>query len=123
MDASAPSSPVGCRGMSMTTRTITTRVLLARAREHGRVLRTLGDGVEWSVLTWSQVVGDPEWVYHLAAREACTMAATRFLAGARSLRDHGLDDLSRPGGGAPWRVFGRLGGARQSHLRQRSDVW
>jgi hypothetical protein len=135
----------------MTTRTITSRVLLARAREHGRVLRTLGDGAEWSVLTWSEAVGDPEWVYHVAAHDACRVAATRFHAGAHSLRDHGVDDLrsndctpsdvvlrgagvlgpgsgngsieaelvyrggSRPSGGAAWRVFGRLGGARESH--------
>jgi hypothetical protein len=84
----------------MTARTITTRVLVARAREHGRALTTLGDAVEWSGMAWSDVVGDPEWVYNATARDACTTVAARFLAGTQGVRHRGVDDLG-PNDAAP----------------------
>lgn len=71
----------------MTARAVTTRVLVARAREHGRALTTLGDSVEWSGMLWSEVVGDPEWAYNAAARDACTAVAARL---------RGVDDLRSP---------------------------
>jgi hypothetical protein len=96
-----PGSLAGGSGRtSMTARTITTRVLVARAREHGRALTTLGDSVEWSGMAWSEVVGDPEWVYNATARDACTTVAARFLAGTRGVRCGEVDDL-RPSGTAP----------------------
>jgi hypothetical protein len=76
----------------MTSRTITTRALMARAREHGRALTTLGDSVEWSGMAWSEVVGDPEWVYNATARDACTAVAARILAGTRGVRYPEVDD-------------------------------
>jgi hypothetical protein len=79
---------------------ITTRMLVTRARDHGRVLTTLGDAVEWSGMAWSEVVGDPEWVYNLTARDACTTVAARFLAGTRGVPRRGGDDL-RPNDAAP----------------------
>jgi hypothetical protein len=115
----------------MTARTVTTRMLMARAREHGRALTTLGDAVEWSGMAWSEVVGDPEWVYNATARDACTTVAARFLAGTRGVRHRGGDDL-RPNDAAPRAVelragpvlrrgsagrlaLGWLGGGRRSH--------
>jgi hypothetical protein len=114
----------------MTARTVTTRMLVARAREHGRALRTLGDAVEWSGMAWSEVVSDPEWRYNATARDACTAVAARLLAGTQGIRHRGVDDL-RPdaaprvvelrGGpvlrrGSPGRMgLGWLGGGRRSH--------
>jgi hypothetical protein len=86
----------------MTARMVTTRVLVARAREHGRALTTLGDSVEWSGMAWSDVVGDPEWAYNAAARDACTAVAARF---------RGVDEL-RPADAAPRAVD--LRGVRDS---------
>ena len=92
----------------MTARTVTTRMLVARAREHGRALRTLGDAVEWSGMAWSEVVGDPEWMYNATARDACTAVAARLLAGTQGVRHRGVDDL-RPDAAAP-RVVELRGG-------------
>ncbi len=91
----------------MTPRTVTTRVLMARAREHGRALTTLGDSVEWSGMAWPDVVGDPEWAYNAAARDACTAVAARL---------RGADEL-RPAGAAPRAV--ELRGVRDPHRGSR----
>jgi hypothetical protein len=118
------------RENGMTARTVTTRMLVARAREHGRALRTLGDAVEWSGMAWSAVVSDPEWMYNATARDACT-AAARLLAGTQGIRHRGVDDL-RPDDAVPRVVelrgepvlrrgsagrmgLGWLGGGRRSH--------
>jgi hypothetical protein len=122
------------RENGMTARTITTRTLVARAREHGRALTTLGDSVEWSGMAWSEVVGDPEWSYNATARDSCTAVVARFLGGTRGVRYPEVDD-PRPSDAAPRAVgpsavrglprgsrtsaarlgLGWLGGGRRSH--------
>lgn len=119
----------------MTTRTIAARVLMARAREHGRALTTLGDSAEWAGMAWADVVADPECLYHEAARDACTAAAGRFLTGSAARRDTEVDELDQSraargvvdlravrllgrgaGGASAARIgLGWLGGGRRRH--------
>lgn len=93
----------------MAARTVTTRVLMARAREHGHVLTTLGDAVEWSGMAWPEVVADPEWVYNAAARDACTAAARCLEVELRGVS--AAPRRSAPGGAARLRP-GWLGAMR-----------
>jgi hypothetical protein len=62
--------------MTSSTRTVLPRLLNARARAHGDMMRALGDTADWSGLERSRILADPEWTYHDAAATAClTMAA------------------------------------------------
>jgi hypothetical protein len=78
--------------MTYSARTVTPRVLTAHVHRHELSLRVFSDTADWNTVPRPAIVGDPEWIYHESAMQACATVSARLLAEAQGLDRRGVRD-------------------------------
>ena len=72
-------------GHDVSARTVTPHLLSAQSRWHEASLRVFCDSDDWTAIPWPAIAGDPEWLDHQSAMDACAAVSARLFSEALGL--------------------------------------